>query len=106
MARLRAPVPDQHIRIRLLARLHALQEILHMVISILLADCTVVFCALRPSGVNSYRPRSIYSLPSVPQNSMPAPVMPGTSVASNVAVRFLGYSSRTLMVSGAVRPSL
>ena len=58
------------------------------------------------TGVNSYRPREIQSRPSVPQNSIAAPVMPGASVASNVAVNAAGYSSSTLIVSGAVRPSL
>ena len=48
----------------------------------------------------------IISRPCDPQNSIAAPPMPGTSVASNVAVKFVGYSSSTLMVSGAVRPSL
>jgi hypothetical protein len=42
----------------------------------------------------------------VPQNSIPAPLMLGTSVASNVAVNSAGYSSSTWIVSGAVRPSL
>ena len=42
----------------------------------------------------------------LPHISTPSPVMPGASVASNVAVNCDGYSSSTLIVSGAVRPSL
>src|ERR1022692_4213011 len=72
----------------------------------LLNAFTVTVCAPRPTGMNWNCPRSIHKRPSLPHISTAAPAIPGTSVASNVAVNSAGYSSSTLMVSGAVRPSL